>query len=79
MFCQTDRQTDRQTDKQTDIWTKSKPIISSGETGRGLICKVFDKTMFSLCVEFDINRSIDLKLHWLQCIYTGNEVQTSYL
>ena len=48
MFCQTDRQTD----KQTDIWTKSKPIISSGETGRGLICKVFDKTMFSLCVEF---------------------------
>ena len=33
---QTDKQTDRQTDKQTDRWTKSKPIIPFGETGRGL-------------------------------------------
>ena len=36
IFRQTDRQTVRQAERQTDRWTKSKPIILFGETGRGL-------------------------------------------
>ena len=64
------RQTDGQTDKQTDRWTKSTSLIPSGVTGRGLICKVFDKTVLLLCTKFYIIRSIDLKLHRLFILET---------
>ena len=35
---------DGYSDRQTDRWTKNKPIIPFGETGRGLNMQVFDKT-----------------------------------
>ncbi len=40
-FCdwQTDRQTDRQTDGRTDGQTEGKPIVPTGDTGRGLKIK----------------------------------------
>ena len=36
MDIQTDSRTSRQTERKTDRWTKSKPLILFGETGRGL-------------------------------------------